>query len=99
MSELLTPEHFHPHIDKIFRPRGGRHALRLTRIDMRPLQPWEAAWLPRQPFTLIFSSSRGDALPEGLYVFEVEGAPSFELYVMPIQTFAPDRQEYQAVFN
>jgi hypothetical protein len=38
-------------------------------------------------------------LREGLYTFEVEGGPAFEFYVMPIQTFARDCQDYQAVFN
>jgi hypothetical protein len=38
-------------------------------------------------------------LPEGLYTFDVENGPSFELYVMPIHTPARDRQDYQSSFN
>jgi hypothetical protein len=38
-------------------------------------------------------------MPEGLYAAEVENGPRFDLYVIPIHTRAPDRQDYQAVFN
>ena len=33
MSELLTSEDFLPHVNKVFRVRGGHHALTLTRVD------------------------------------------------------------------
>jgi len=99
MPEQLKPDHFTPHVKKIFRVKGGRHALTLTEVDVRRLQDWEAALVARQPFTLIFAGPAGDVLPEGLYVFDVEEGPSFELYVMPIHTFARDRQDYQAAFN
>jgi hypothetical protein len=32
-------------------------------------------------------------------VLEVEGGPSFTLYVIPVHTPARDRQDYQAAFN
>jgi hypothetical protein len=48
---------------------------------------------------LIFRGPAGDLLREGLYVLEVEGGPSFELYVIPVHTPARDRQDYQAAFN
>ena len=35
MAEQLTPEHFHPHLDKVFRVQGGRHALTLAEVDAR----------------------------------------------------------------
>jgi hypothetical protein len=99
MTERLTPEHFLPHVDKTFRVAGGRHALTLTRIDMRRLEDWETKVIPNQPFNLIFRGPPGDILAEGLHTLEVEHGPSFELYVMPIHTPAPDRQDYQASFN
>jgi hypothetical protein len=55
--------------------------------------------LSRRPFTLILAGPPGDLLPEGPYIFEVEGGPAFEFYVMPIHTLARDRQHYQAAFN
>jgi hypothetical protein len=99
MTEQLTAGHFHPHVDKIFRVRGGRHALTLSCVEVS--RPGGAA-LPaplRQPFNLIFSGPPGDVLREGLYTLEVENGPHFELYVMPVHTPARDRQDYQAMFN
>ena len=99
MVETLTPEHFLPHVNKVFRVRGGRHALTLTRVEMRPLADWEAKIVPRQPFNLIFSGPAGDVLRAGLYAVEVEDGPTFDLYVMPVFTPKPGHQDYQSSFN
>ena len=99
MVETLQAEHFQPHVNKVFRVQGGRHALTLNGVDARRVEEWEAKLLPRMPFNLIFSGPPGDVLREGLYTFEVDGGPAFELYVMPIETRARDRQDYQAAFN
>jgi hypothetical protein len=95
MTEPLTADAFMPYIDKVFRVKGGRLALTLSRVDVRPIE----AWLTRQPFTLIFAGPPGDVLREGLHDLEVEDGPAFQLYVIPIQTFVQGRQDYQAVFN
>jgi hypothetical protein len=99
MAEQLTPEHFLPHVGKAFRVKSGRHALTLARVEVRRLEEWEAKIVPRQPFNLIFRGPPGDILAEGSYIIEVEGGPSFELYVMPVLTPEPGRQDYQAPFN
>jgi hypothetical protein len=99
MTEPLTPETFLPHVDKVFRVKDGRHALTLSRVDIRQMGEWERAALGRQSFTLIFAGPPGDVLGQGLYNLEIEGGPTVELYVIPVQTFARDRQDYQAVFN
>src|SRR3712207_1074067 len=96
ITEPLTPDHFLPHVGKVFRVRGGRHAFPLVKVDQRKLAEWETA--PRQPFNLIFHGVPGDVLPEGMYTFEVEDGPAFELYVMPVHTPLRDRQDYQASF-
>jgi hypothetical protein len=95
MTEQLTPESFLPHVDKTFRVKGGRHALKLDRVEV----PSNIAGFSRQPFNLIFSGPPGDVLREGMYTLDVDGGPSFDLYVIPIQTPALGRQDYQAVFN
>jgi hypothetical protein len=95
----LSAEHFRPHLTKIFRVRAGRHELTLAEVQMPALSEAQRQVLPRQPFMLIFRGPPADILREGLYTFEVEGGPAFEFYVMPIQTFARDCQDYQAVFN
>jgi hypothetical protein len=96
MTEPFKADDFLPHIDKTFAVKGGRHALVLTRVDQPRLGDRGEF---RDPFLLIFRGPPGDVLPEGLYTFEVESGPSFELYVMPIHTPARDRQDYQSSFN
>ena len=99
MTEPLTPETFLPHVDKVFRVTDGRHALTLSRVDVRRMEERELAVLGRQSFTLIFRGPPGDLLHEGLYTLEVDGGSAFQLYVIPVQTPARDRQDYQAIFN
>jgi hypothetical protein len=55
--------------------------------------------LPRPPFCLLFRGPPRDVLPEGLYEVAVQDGPDFALYIIPIQTFDRNRQDYQAVFN
>jgi hypothetical protein len=95
MTELISHETFLPHLDKEFRVKGGRHVLKLSRVDTMP----KIDGMPRQPFTLIFSGPPGDLLPEGQRTFEVDGGAAFDLYVIPVHTPQLGRQDYQAVFN
>jgi hypothetical protein len=94
MAETLTPEHFLSHVQKVFRLKSGRHALTLARIELSDFKGGQ-----RQAFNLIFSGPPGDVLSEGLYTLQVENGPEFELYVIPIHTPIPGRQDYQAAFN
>ena len=48
MAEQLTPEHFHPHLDKVFRVQGGRHALTLAEVQARQLSEAERKVVRRQ---------------------------------------------------
>jgi hypothetical protein len=98
MAEILTPEHFLPHVEKIFRVKGGRHALTLVQVDVLGPEP-HTKGAPRQSFNLIFSGPPADVLHEGLHTLEIADGPQFELYVIPIHTPAPGRQNYQAAFN
>jgi hypothetical protein len=97
MAGQLRNEDFAPHVGKRFRFQGWHSALRLAMIDVPHHAGMPGA--TRAPFTLIFHGAVDDILPEGLYRADVEDGPSFEIYVMPIHTTAPGRQEYQAVFN
>src|SRR3954468_1357354 len=99
MSELFSPEHFLPHVEKIFRVQGSHHVLTLARVETRRREEWELEMGDRDPFNLIFRGPAGDVLREGLYTLAVEDGPSFELYVIPIHTPSRDRQNYQAAFN
>jgi hypothetical protein len=98
MDELLQLKDFKPHVGKIFRFKGTRFAFPLERIiSHRRRLP---KGLKRRPFTLIFVGPReADLLHEGMYDCEIEDGPTYRIYVNPIHTPRPDRQEYQAVFN
>jgi hypothetical protein len=73
--------------------------LTLRQVLVRQMTDWERAALQHQAFTLIFGGPAGDVLPDGLYGLEAESGEAFELYVIPVQTVARDRQDYQVVFN
>jgi hypothetical protein len=97
MIRILRHEDFAPYVDKPFRFAGWHGSLRLSRIEL-PARPVPAN-AERATFTLIFQGVRGDVLPEGMRTATAEDGSSFEIYIMPIHTPSPDRQDYQAVFN
>jgi hypothetical protein len=99
MDQPLTADLFVPHVGKLFRVKDGRHVLTLSKVDMFPLQEAQAKVTLRQPFTLILGGPPGDVLREGLHTLETDGGLAFQLYVIPVRTFAADRQDYQVVFN
>ncbi len=92
---VLTAETFARHVGQTFLIRGGRYALVLTEIETGPL-PTEQA---HPAFTLLFSGPAGDVLAEGMHALTQQDGTAYELYVIPIHTPAPGRQDYQAVFN
>jgi len=97
MDRLPQHDDFTPHLNKLFRFEGRHHALRLAAVDVNDMPNLPPQY--RKPFTLIFHGARGDVMPEGFYAAEVEDGARFDLYVIPIHTIAPGRQDYQAVFN
>lgn len=97
MDEPLTNEHFSAHAGKRFSLEGRHLTLLLRSVDPRPRFAVPDA--KRVPFTLIFEGPAGDILPPAGYRASVQDGPVFDLHIMPIQTHAVDRQDYQAVFN
>jgi hypothetical protein len=97
MVERLCHDDFAPHVGKRFRFEGWHAALHLAAIDVHhhAAMPGTA----HTPFTLLFHGPAGDILPEGLYRAEIEDGPTLEIYILPIHTVAPGRQDYQVVFN
>jgi hypothetical protein len=99
----LTADTFAPHQGASFRVEGGHHLLSLSEVERLENQPGhgDPAY---QPFVLIFSGPPGDVLAEGMHTLRREaGAPgegaAYDLYLIPVHTPAPGRQDYQAVFN
>lgn len=97
MAETLTHDDFLPHLGKEFRFSGWHGVLTLEKVDVRQDRAMPNRTTP--PFSAIFHGPRGDVLPEGLYEAKAGDAPGLSFYIMPIHTRAPDRQDYQAVFN
>lgn len=96
MEGLLQAEDFKPHVGKIFRFKGTRFAMPLDRITSYD-QPVPGA--KRVPFILIFRAPKErEYMRDGIYECEIAGGPTHTMYVNPIQTTAPEWQEYQAVF-
>ena len=98
MEGLLQIEDFKPYVGKIFRFKGTRFAIPLDRITGYE-QPLPEG-MKRRPFILIFRAPKErEYLPDGIYECEIDGGPTHTMYVNPIQTLAPEWQEYQAVFT
>jgi hypothetical protein len=93
----LTADTFAPHLGASFHVEGGHHVLALSEVDRLPIQPGHAPTY--QPFVLIFSGPPGDVLAEGLHTIAREDGTAYDLYLIPIHTPTPGRQDYQAVFN
>ena len=94
----LTADTFAPHQGTSFRVQGGHHVLLLNEIDRlgSPPSQEDPAF---EPFILIFSAPSGDVLAEGMHTITGEDGTAYDLYLIPIHTQAPGRQDYQAVFN
>ena len=97
VEKVLTADDFAPYIGKAFTPRGQHRVLTLVSIDRLTFPGIQN--LPRAPFSLLFSGPPGDVLPDRIYDVAVQDGPDFVLFISPIQTYARDRQDYQAVFN
>ena len=97
MSDRPTAAMFEPHVGKEFCPAGQSHILTLVLIDTKQSPGWEDAPFPA--FSLLLRGPRGDVLPEGYYVFVIEGGHDADFYIVPIHTVDRAHQDYQAVFN
>jgi hypothetical protein len=94
----LSADTFAPHVGASFQIEGGRHALSLSEVERLEAQPGHAPGFA--PFVLIFSGPAGDVVAEGMHTITREdGSAAYDLYLIPVHTPTPGRQDYQAVFN
>lgn len=91
----LTADLFARHLGQAFQVGGGRHVLTLTSIETSPKEAWQT----RAAFLLLFSGPLGDVVAEGMRTITLDDGTAYDLYLIPIHTPAPGRQDYQAVFN
>jgi hypothetical protein len=98
MTAPMTADVFAPHTGQAFEVEGARHVLTLSQVERLEPQPGNVQ-MGVMPFTLVFSAPPGDVLAEGLHTIVAEDGAAYLLYLSPIYTPAPGRQDYQAVFN
>ena len=94
----LTADLFAQHVGQAFQIQGAHHVLALDRVDRPEPQPWHRD-VGLTPFTLLFSGPPGDVLAEGMHTIALQDGTAYALYLIPVHTPAPGRQDYQAVFN
>lgn len=98
MDEILKRDHFTPHIGKTVHFKGTLYAFVLDRVEGEGGTPPQG--YVRMPFVVIFRGvSKTDVMKGGVYDCDIAGGPTYSMHVAPMHTPAPDRQEYQAVFN
>jgi hypothetical protein len=99
-AEFVVPtaDSFAPHVGASFQVEGGRHVLSLSEVELLPREPGHGR-PDFQPFVLIFSGPPGDVLAEGMRTMTVQDGTAYDLYLIPIHTPEPGRQNYQALFN
>ena len=99
-AEFVVPtaDSFTPHVGASFRVEGGGQVLSLNEIELFKPEPGHGR-PDFQPFVLIFSGPPGDVLAEGMHTMKVEDGTTYDLYLIPIHTPEPGRQNYQALFN
>jgi hypothetical protein len=95
--KVLTADSFEPYLGQTFRVEGGDFMLKLDQVDRLPMPA--GLEMPRPPFILIFSAPSGEILAEGMRAITADDGADFTLYLMPIHTPNPGRQDYQAMFN
>jgi hypothetical protein len=97
VTRVLQAEDFEPHVGKTFRFGQDGRSLVLERVERGTKPPTPEL---RAPFLVIFREPKqAEHLREGPVHCASEDGAVFELYLAPIHTPQPDRQEYQASFN
>jgi hypothetical protein len=98
MLETFTLATFEPHVGTVFRlalEDGRSLDLMLAEARSLAIGGWSG---PREPFSLVFLSSREPLLPQRIYTLTHPGIGTFPIFLVPIQPL-PDRQRYEAVFS
>lgn len=96
-GQLLTVDDFKPHVGEAFAVHATPEPVHIM-LDQVRVQAG-ADWLPREPFSLVFSTPWDVLLTEGSYRMKSPRGDLIEVYVIPTQTTPGPRRHYHAVFN
>lgn len=94
---LLTIDDFKPHVGERFLADAAPEAIAIQLDEIRPAPAID--WLPREPFSLVFSTPWDTMLVEGAYRLKTPRGDMVELYLIPTQTMLGPRRYYHSVFN
>lgn len=94
MSEVLTADLFSSHVDGRFQVGETELFLTLVKVEVG-----QGAADQRVPFSLIFAGPKSPWAPENIWAMRAPDGVVYDIYIAPIHTPNPDRQDYQAVFN
>lgn len=96
-ADEMTIEHFQPYEGRNVFLKDFDFTLKLTSVEggEHPPQPG----FTRKPFLIVLSGPKQPLVRPGSYMCEIEGGPTYELFLLPIHTVATDRQDYQSVFG
>lgn len=97
LGPLLTMEHFLPHVGQTYRVQAAPEPvdIRLDEVRRSP----KAVWMPRDPFSLVFSTPWNVLLVEASYAMQPHGGDPITLHLIPSLSVPGDRRFYHAVFN
>ncbi len=96
-GQLLTIDDFRPFVGEAFAVHATPEPIGILLDKVTP-QPG-ADWLPREPFSLVFSTPWSTLLVEGAYRMKSPRGDLVEVYIIPTQTMPGPRRLYHAVFN
>ena len=97
LGPLLTVDDFLPYVGAIYLVQATPKPVEIV-LETIQRAPGES-WLPREPFTLSFSSAWNALLLEGRYTLQPPGGSLVELHIIPTQTGPSERRYYHVVIN
>jgi len=94
---LLTIDDFRPHVGEFYKVDATPEPIDIL-LDAVLAAPG-ADWLPREPFTLVFSTPWDTLLVEGHYRMKTPRGDLIGFHLIPTQTAHGPRRHYHSVFN
>lgn len=99
LGHLLTIDVFKPHVGEAFLVDAQPEPVRIMLDEVRPALNLGLEWLPREPFSLSFSTLWDTLLVEGAYPMKTPSGDLVHVHLIPTQTFDTVRRHYHVVFN
>lgn len=99
LGHLVTVDVFKPHVGEAFLVDAQPEPVRIVLDEVRAGIMTGVDWLPREPFSLSFSTPWDTMLIEGAYPMKTPHGDLVHVHLIPTQTSPGPRRHYHAVFN